>query len=458
MLSPLKKNTVWYRSGTPAKWVLLAFVGTSLVGALLLLLPISTNGPISPLDAWFTAVSAVCVTGLIVVDTGTKFTPFGQAVVLLLIQLGGLGIMTVSVTVLQLLRKRLSLSEREAVVSSFQQEMRSLEFWHLLRNVCVLTLAFELLGALCMAPVLVARHGILFGLWSSLFHAVSAFCNAGFSLYSDSLCGFRNEVVVPTVVMVLIVCGGLGFVPLTFLLARIRKKEATEVLPLHTRIVLITTAVLIVMGALLFFLVEAHNCLKGMGVGAQIRVSFFQAITPRTAGFNIVPMSGLTASALLLTIVLMFIGGAPGSCAGGIKVSTFAVLIMLFRARIHGQADLNLLGRRIPVAVIAQAITVTLAAVGVILVACFLLCCTQMADVAYNVGRWHLEDLIFEVVSAYGTVGLSTGVTPTLSTIGKLIIIAVMFIGRLGPLTIATAIVAVRPSSVQYPEENVMIG
>ncbi len=442
----------------PQTLLVLTFAALVAIGAVLLSLPIchaDPRNPVSPLDALFTATSAVCVTGLITRDTATDFSRTGQIVILVLIQLGGLGIMTFGAMAFQLVGRRLSFSSVEALRDMFfQHELRG-SLRAAAGRIVLLTFGFEALGAALLYQGLRASQAG--GVFEAVFLAVSAFCNAGFSVYSDSLMSLRHSTLVVFTVMGLIVVGGLGYSVLleigrqTFKRLR-RRREPPVVWSLHTKLVLVTTAGLIVLGTALLLITGVGR--EADTAGGALLAALFQSITARTAGFNTVPIGALPVPALLILIPLMFVGGSPGSCAGGIKTSTATVWLARTRARLLGQPWVALFGRRIPTEILRRAVLVVSLAMLWNLVGIFLLTVTE------HVGDGlRFEQVIFEQISAFGTVGLSTGLTPHLSPAGKLWIIASMFAGRVGPLTVALAVIRPRtPPPYTYPYEPVMIG
>ncbi len=437
-----------------------AFLLVVIVGTFLLSLPLSgSKGPLALLDALFTSTSAVCVTGLVVVDTGTALSRFGQIVTLILLQIGGLGITTFSTFFVYVTGGRLSLRGR-GVVETTMTQFPVKNIGHLLLKILLVTVVIEAAGAAILYPLLTAQgHGGQFAVFTAVYHSVSAFCNAGFSLYSTSLESYRNSVGVNIVVCALVVLGGIGFVVIAELWDRLfRKGSGRRRLSLHTRLVLIVTVVLLLAGTAMFFLLERDSALAGMPFGSKLLASFFQATTPRTAGFNTIPMGACANATLLFLIMLMFIGASPGSCGGGIKTTSFAVLVGLAVSRLRGTEDVNLLSRRVPEEIVSRAISVAFFACVVLVTAMMLLCVTETALQRSYPGDDFLA-LAFEVTSAFGTVGLSTGITPSLSPAGKLLIIVLMMVGRLGPLTVAIALAARETRTrFRYAPETVMIG
>jgi trk system potassium uptake protein TrkH len=410
--------------------------------------------PLSLLDAFFTATSAVCVTGLVVVDTPNDLSIFGQIIVLVLIQAGGLGYMAITTVVAVAIGKQLTVHERLTLQEALNvQTMDGLIRFVL--NVFKLTLAFELIGALVLASRWMGQMGVGKALYYGLFHAVSAFNNAGFALFSDSLIGFRDDVVVNATILTLIVCGGVGFVVLTEL-GRLRKARRLSV---HTRLVLTTSAALILGTTLAIFVLEHRNprTIGELALPQGLLASFFQAVTPRTAGFNTLDIGAMTPATLFLLMVLMFIGAAPGGTGGGIKVTTFSITVAALWATVRGAHDVVVFKRRLPPELVARAFLVSLIA--------FLALNGIAALLLITEGRGLLPTL-FETVSAAGTVGLSTGAAGApvslvgqFSPLGKLLLIATMYMGRIGPLTLAVAVArGGTPARVRYPEGKILVG
>jgi len=446
---------------TPDRLLILSFAGLILLGTLALMLPGTTVGrPIHWHEALFTATSAVCVTGLIVLDTGKDFTLEGQLIILTLIQLGGLGILTFSSWLLLAMGKRLSVRGSEVVSSAFHTA-RHRGLRSLIARIVVFTFAIEAVGAFLLLARLAWDRPPGHALFSAVFHSVSAFCNAGFSLYSDSLMGFRGDALVNIVVMALIVLGGLGFAVQNELFERATRKgkERPRRLSLHARIVLIVSGVLVVVGALSFAAIEMNGTLKGEPIPKAAFSSIFQSITCRTAGFNTVDISQLAPTTLCIMMFLMFVGASPGSTGGGIKTTTLGVLFALVVGKIRGRRNVEAYDRQIPAAQVSKALGVLVVGVVAFVVCLFAL---QISESMLHGREWmriRFLDYAFEVTSALGTVGLSTGVTPSLSVSGRLIIIIAMFAGRLGPLTVAYSLVGERGGAkYEFPEEPIMVG
>ena len=440
----------------PARLMVGTFAAAIAVGTVLLSLPVAsaTGQAIRLIDALFTATSATCVTGLIVLDTGKDFSLFGQVVILILLQLGGLGIMTFSVSLVLALGGRISKS-REVVMRDMLDQESLDDVLKLIRAILIITFLAELAGALA----LFLRLGDLRGhstrvLYESVFHSVSAFCNAGFSVYSDSLEKFRGDLWITGVMSALIIVGGLGFPVLRDLLlfrrSSRRKAGLAPRLKTQTRVVLTTTAILLVAGTAVFFLVDGDETLKGLPTGERLLASWFQSVTARTAGFNTVRIGHVGHAALLVLIALMFVGASPGSTGGGVKTTTIAVLWQAMLSAFRGREEVELYGRTVPRGIVRRAVALVVLSGAVLVV-------TTIALMA--VEGQPFRDIAFEAMSAFGTVGLSTGATPNLTDAGRLIVTALMFVGRLGPLTLALSLVGdVRPAAYAYPEERLMVG
>lgn len=435
---------------------MVSFVGLIAGGTLLLSLPVSwaEGRSIGFVDALFTATSAVCVTGLITLDTARAWSPLGQGVILALIQLGGLGILTISTFFLVLIGRPLPLAQR-GLITRTHGKLTHVAVKALLVRIISYALAIEAAGAVILSAYFAQESGWRSGAWQGLFHSISAFCNAGFSLFSNSLEDFAGSWTVNLTVMGLILVGGIGFLVLTDVEEWFRRRRR---LSLHSKVVLSATAILIAAGTAGFYVFEAQNVLQGRPASEQFLVSLFQAITPRTAGFNTVPYGALTNAALMMTLILMFIGGSPGSAAGGVKTSTAAILFGVLVSRARGMRHATLFRRTVPERMVGEAMAIVLLAVVVIMSATFLLQWTELRELAHPGVRGEFLTLNFEAVSAFSTVGLSMGETTGLMSSSKLIVIALMFIGRLGPLTVALSLSRKRRVDYQYAEEPVMVG
>lgn len=441
------------RPGSPARWIAGSFAAAILVGTALLALP-AAHAPgvrVSLLDALFTATSAVCVTGLVVLDTGTGFSAFGQVIILLLIQVGGLGILSAGALVALAAGRRIGFRGRQQL----QSQLSALDVGgivRLLRAIAVVVVSFEVAGALLLWWPFAAREGVGRGAYLAVFHAISAFNNAGFSPYADSLMGYVGDPLVNLVVMALLVVGGLGFTVITDLAARQRLGRRAR-LSLHARVVLVTTAVLVVGGWSVVLMLEWGNpaTLGALSPAQRPLAALFQAVTPRTAGFNTLDTAGLLPATLLFVTLLMFVGGSPGSTAGGIKTVGFALLLGSAWSQLRGRRELVLFGRRVASATAVRA--------GAIALTALLLLGAATTALLLTDPRLGFQALVFEATSAFGTVGLSTGVTPELSVPGRVVVMLLMYLGRLGPMTLALALMGEpRERHLAYPEEEVVIG
>ncbi|NOZ61398.1 MAG: hypothetical protein GXO74_06925 [Calditrichaeota bacterium] len=451
------KNLKFWAS---SRILIASFLIIILIGTALLSLPQAVHGQrLSLADALFTATSATCVTGLIVVDTGAKFTHFGQLVILIMIQLGGLGIMTFSTFFVFLLVGKFTFSERTIIQETMTQSPFK-NIASLLKTIFFFTAFIEIVGGILLAFRFLPTMGLHKSLYFGIFHSISAFCNAGFSLFSDSFIHYRSDISVNLILITLIVLGGLGFVVLHEIRHFIfqRRKDKARKLSFHSRVVISISAVLIIAGTVIFFLLEWGNAIEKMPLAGKFFVSLFQSITCRTAGFNTVDISILSNSTLFFMIILMYIGASPGSCGGGIKTTTAGVIWAMLRARFKNLQEVNIAYRRLPEEIVSRAISIAFFSSVIIIVATILLMITEQGSISHQASRGLFLETLFEVVSAFGTVGLSTGITSTLSVAGKIILALTMFIGRLGPLTIALAIGQKQLPSFKYAQEKLLIG
>lgn len=447
---------------SPAQFLMLSYALVILTGTLLLTTPLAVQQErLSFLDALFTATSAQCVTGLSVIDIGTRLSGFGQLVVLALIQLGGLGITTFSVYLFIYLRVGVSIRGRWIINETLMHT--PISSWRdLLRDIFLLTFVIEATGTLLLAFAFVPELGLWQGLYSAAFHAISAFCNAGFSLFSDSMVSFRGSPLVNSTLILLIVLGGIGFLVIREILqfgyGLCDRRKRPQRLSLHSKIVLVTTAVLILAGALTIGLLEHDQALAAMPLGEKIWTALFQSITARTAGFNTIDLSLFQVPTLFLLVFLMFIGASPGSAGGGVKTTSLALFFAIFISRLKGRQTTSLFRRTIPDDIVNKALALVLLAITLIGIALFALLIAQNRDLVHEDHRQFLEYL-FETFSAFSTTGLSIGATAALTSVGKVIIILLMFAGRVGLLTMAFAIAGrTRNYSASYAEENIMIG
>ena len=437
----------------PSQTVVLSFVVVIMVGTFLLMMPIMSRGaPLKPVDAFFTITSAVCVTGLIVVDTATRYTTAGQITIMIMIQIGGLGIMLLSYFMMFAFRRSVSLKDRQLLSYMLNaSDMKSIV--SSVKRIIFLTFSIELTGALLMFPVfLISGLSLDKAVLYALFHGVSAFCNAGFALYSDSLVSFQNNVPLNLIISGLIIAGGISFTVLTDIsrvIGDILRKKRSK-LSINSRVVLQVTAILLLFPMLVIYKLEHSRYLFSLNLPGQYLSAFFQSVTLRTAGFNTIPFETLGAGTLMLMIGVMFIGGASGSTAGGIKVNTLGAAWAYVRSFRRGDQEILLYRHQVPKEQILQAFTVILFGILSIFSVTFLLFLTESAEPL---------QILFEAVSAFATVGLSTGITGSLTLFGKLAISALMFIGRIGPLTLLTASAGKEKSSaISYPEATLLIG
>jgi len=455
------KNNFFIREVTksPARISICGFLILIFIGALLLMIPSATvTGDFGFINALFTATSASCVTGLSVVDTGSTFTLFGKIVILGLIQTGGLGIMTLSTLFIFLAGRRPSLAENSLIHDSFTYGGIK-DIASLIRNIILVTFVIEAIGAAFLFVRFLSNHDWVTALGYSVFHSVSAFCNAGFSVFRDSFVQYQGDWLTNIVISVLIISGGIGFIVMFDLhyVTSLKNRRWTR-LSLHAKLVISGTVILVVAGALLFFMMETGNTFAGLPVKNRILSSLFHSVSARTAGFNTISIGELANETLFFIMLLMFIGAAPGSCGGGIKVTTLWTLILLGISRFRGQEEVRVFNRTIPESCTGKAVGVVLLSISVITMATMVLLATELGEVSHLETRGKFLELLFETVSAFGTVGLSTGITETLSRTGKLVIVFVMFVGRLGPLVIALGLRREKMSRIHYAEENIMIG
>jgi trk system potassium uptake protein len=444
---------------TPPQLLAASFLCVILIGAAVLSLPVSTaaSGALPFVDSLFTSASAVCVTGLVVVDTGTAFSDFGTWVIFALFQAGGLGIMTFSMLFAVLMGRKIGFNETDVIQRSMDKN-NVFGFEKLILYILGLTLVIESAGAVLffLRWKSITSWPVGEVLKQSIFHSVSGFCNAGFSLFNNSLSAYRNDPVINLTMMALIVAGGIGFVVLMDGAGIFLKKGVARRISLQSKMVLTTSAVLILAGAVMFFLFEKNNAMKAMGLGERLWASFFQSVTARTAGFNTLPVSAMTTPSQLFLIFLMFIGASPGSTGGGIKTCTFAVLAVTVYAIMKNRKKTSVFGRTITGKIVNEAIVIIFLAALWIFVATLILSFLERNNPAV---AGNFINAFFEVVSAFGTVGLSTGITSGLSWGGKICIIATMYAGRIGPLTLALAVAfKEKAERYTYPEENVMVG
>ena len=436
--------------------LVLGFLAVILLGTVLLALPAaSADGKsIGLFDSLFTSTSAVCVTGLVVVDTGTTFSLFGQIVLLILIQTGGLGFMVFATMIMVMLGRKISIKGRMLIRESMNTGSLS-DLGRLTRLYLLLSLGIELCGALLLSVRFVPLYGWKHGLWIALFHAVSAFCNAGFDLFGRyaSLTAFSRDPLVLLTIAALIILGGLGF---SVILETLRNRQGFRNLSLHTRIVLMTTVVLLLAGTVFYWLTERPNAetLAGYSEGEKALNAFFQSVTMRTAGFNSFDLSGFRAGSKLFSSFMMMIGASPASTGGGIKTTTIAAVGLLMLSVVRGESEVNVARRRLSDDILRRALAVAVLFLTIQLTGTLIIALSED-------GRFPLQDILFEASSAMGTVGVSAIGTPNLSAAARAVLLPMMFLGRVGPLTLAVALARQQSkgrSVSKYPEERIMIG
>lgn len=440
---------------TPVQILVMGFALVILVGAVLLSLPMAAqSGEVTPfIDSVFTATSAVCVTGFLTVDTGTYWTYFGKTVIITLVQIGGLGFMSIATLVFFILGKRITLKER--LVMQEAMNVNSLQgLVKMIKYVLIFTFSMEAIGAILLCTQFIPQFGITKGIYYSVFHSISAFCNAGFDLMGNftSVTAYANNSVIILTFSALISIGGLGF----YVWIEIYNSKGTRRLSLHSRVVIYTTIILIVVGATLMYIFEMNNpyTMQGMSPKGKILSSIFASVSPRTAGFNSIPIDKMTTAGNFLTMLLMFIGGSPGSTAGGLKITTAVILFMTVVSVVKGREDTEIFERRISKELVYRSFALAVIAMTLVVVVTMVLSITEHESIPF-------EFLLYEAVAAFSTVGLSLGVTAKLTTLGKIIIALTMFAGRVGPLTIILALAkrkSSKPGNIKYPEDKILIG
>jgi trk system potassium uptake protein len=443
---------------TVSRSICLGFIAVILTGTLLLMMPFSTSSGHwnNWIVALFTSTSAVCVTGHVVVDTATYFSKVGQGIIMLLIQVGGLGYMTATTFLLLLLGRQFGLKDKIAIQQALDRRVMH-GSTQILKSIIGATLVFELTGLFLLLLVFVPDVGWPKGLWFALFHSVSAWNNAGFSLFSDNLVGYQTNVLLNLTITGLIIFGGIGYEVIfeMYLLARERvlRQKMKTVRSLNFQVAVTTTLFLLFAGTLAILLIEDSNSktLSPLSIQQQLLVAWFQSVTSRTAGFNTIDIGQMTTAGLFVTIALMFVGGSPGGTAGGIKTTTARVLTSCTRAVLQGKEYVLMYERQVPLSLILKAVGVGVGSFGTIVLGTIFI---ALADPDLDFIR-----ILFEVVSAFGTVGLSTGITANLTALSKLVLVATMYIGRVGILLLISALLGdPHPSAVHYPEESLLVG
>lgn len=439
---------------SPIQFLAMSFILVIIIGTLLLSMPAAsaTGHSIGGVDAFFTATSAVCVTGLVVADTGMDFTTFGQVVILILIQIGGLGLMSVSTMIFLLLGKKITLKERLIIQQSLNESYLG-GIVRLTRDIFIVTLIIEAVGALMLSLRFIPIFGWEKGVYYSIFHSVSAFCNAGFDLmgHYSSLINFAGDYLINITIMCLIIMGGIGF---SVILDIKTHRMQVRAWYLHTKIVVLTTLILVFIGFVSILFAEYNNELTlGLRpVDEKIMTAMFQSVSARTAGMNSIDIGGLTDVSKFMLVILMFIGASPGSTGGGIKTTTFALILLTAISVIRGREDINVFKRRIPHSLAARALAISL--ISLLALALVTIALSMLEAVPFI-------DVLFQAASALGTVGLSTMDTGGMNNVSKILISLTMFMGRVGPLTLTLAFVRRQSRGekrLRYPQEKIMLG
>ena len=445
-----------YLSRNPMLYPVAGFLVLILVGTILLLMPFSSNFDLTFSDALFMATSASCVNGLAVISIGHDLSFAGQFILLSLIEVGGIGIMAISTIIMLIVHSNMSFGQLSAFNSSYSADDSS-SATYVVKKVVIITLAIELCGAIMLFTQF-SDMPIWERIFFSIFHAISGFCNAGFSLLDNSMQGFSTNVVVNITLIFLIICGGFGFLALSEFVSSKKNKIPGKYLTLHTRLVLLMTVTLITLGMFLMLRMEWDGVLMDYSFFDKILISLFQSVTTRSGGYSTVNFELLSAPLLFTMILLMFIGASPGSCGGGIKTTTAAIIVLLGINRFLGRKKTQVFNRTIPEETVSRAVRIFVLSVIFIAIACILLLHFETANLSVHLGQERFLELLFETVSAFSTCGLSMGITEYLTTSGKILLSVVMFVGRLGPLVLVQAVVLHPHSDAYYSEENVMVG
>jgi trk system potassium uptake protein TrkH len=443
---------------TVSRTICLGFLAVIAVGTILLMMPFSTSSGTwnEPIVALFTSTSAVCVTGLGVVDTGTYFSFWGQLLVAALVQIGGLGYMTATTFLLLLLGAKFCLRDKVAI----QQALDRTGMYgstQVIRSIIAMTMIFEITGIFLLLPVFVPDYGFDQGLWLAIFHSINSWNNAGFSLFKDNYIGYQSSVLLNLVVTGLIIFGGIGYQVILeiylWVRDRLLRKPERMIFPLNFKVVISTTLALLIAGTVAFFCIELRNpeTFGPLGLGNKLMLAWFQSVTSRTAGFNTIDIGKMTTASLFITIALMFIGASPGGTGGGMKTTTFRVLASCTKAILQGKEEVHLYQRQVPISLILKAIGVLVSSVATVMISTILISLTDR--------EVDFIQILFEVVSAFATVGLSTGITASVSAVAKIVLIVTMYVGRVSVLLLMSALLGdPRPSAIHYPEENLLVG
>ncbi len=443
----------------PKSLLIWGFVLTIFSGSLLLTAPfaLNTGKSITFIDALFTSASATCVTGLAVVDTGSHFSLYGQIIILFLIQIGGLGVMSFSTLFLFYLRGKFGMGSRE-IIQETLSFFDTTDIAALLKSVFVFTFSFEAAGSILLTSRFMFDMPFEKALFAGIFHSISAFCNAGFSIFPDSLMSYRSDIFVNVVIMILIITGGIGFIVMYEFAGIHKKRFLFHRFSLHTKVTLLYSAVLILAGAVFLFISEYNVSMQGFDFKSRVLSSLFQSISPRTAGFNTLDIGSFSIISLFIIISLMFIGASPASCGGGMKVSTIAVLFAFIRSRIKEMRNVNLFYSTLPMHIVSKATMALVFGIITVVLFSFIISIFELGNTAYYNNSSDFIRVFFEVVSAFGTVGLSTGITAALTDFSKIALSFLMLIGRIGPLTIVLAAGTKEEPDIRFAEDNILVG
>lgn len=443
---------------TIARTICVGFFSLIVIGTLLLMMPFATVSGTwnSFIVALFTSTSAVCVTGLAVVDTGSDFSFWGQLTILLLIQVGGLGYMMTTTFLLLLLGRKFDLRQKFAIQESFDRPFLQGSS-NLVRSIIATTMIFEITGIFLLLRTFVPEYGWSKGLWYATFHSISAWNNAGFSLFSDSLVGYRSSWAINLVIPALVIFGGIGYQVIIemylWLINKIKRKSERFCFSLNFKVVVSTTVLLLIVGTVAFFLTELHNpaTLAPFSFEDKFLAAWFQSMSTRTAGFNSIDLGNMTTAGLFITMGFMFIGASPSGTGGGIKTTTFRIMYNSTKSVLQGKNEVILYQREVPSTLILKAVAVVFGTAASIVLVTILIC---SIDTEFN-----FLPILFEVISAFATVGLSTGITSSFTIASKVVLVLAMYIGRVSILILIAAVIGdPRPSSLQYPEENLLVG
>jgi trk system potassium uptake protein TrkH len=440
----------------PMLYPIIGFLVLITLGTILLLMPFSSKSGLSFVNALFMATSASCVNGLTVISTGHELTGIGQGVLMVLMEIGGIGIMALSTMIMLFAHSKMNFGQQSALMKSYSTEGSS-NTSYIVKRVILVTIAIEICGAIMLFTQF-NDMPLWQRIFSSTFHAISAFCNAGFSFWDNSMQNFSTNLVVNSALILLIICGGLGFLSISELASFKWRKVPGKHLTLHTRLVLFMTLFLILAGIFFMLAMEWNGVLSGYSFLDKISISMFQSVTVRSAGLSTVNFASLSVPLLFIVILFMFIGANSGSCGGGIKTTTAAIIILLGINRFFGREKTQFFNRTIPEETIEKAMRIFVLSVAFLAVACILLLSFETANLTVKAGQSRFLELLFETVSAFSTCGLSMGATKDLTIASKILLSVVMFVGRLGPLVLVQAMIRPLQSGAYYSEENVMVG